>query len=128
MDLSDADGVAILELTRKLAPEYFGKCLFASIDLSTKSRYVTNLLLELQIDKLDPPLALMVRSHGEAVRFFRLEYEYDELESGGYDSLIKNWLLSIFNGEVTAGRFITEDDDVTVAVPPAEEDNESAEL
>lgn len=108
VDLSDADGVSILEMARKMAGEYFGKCLFASIDLSTKSRYTTNLLLELQIDKLDPPLALLVRSHGEAVRFFRLEYDYDELESGGYEPMIRNWLASIFKGEVSAGRFITE--------------------
>lgn len=122
LDLSDADGVSVLELAKKMAPEYFGKCIFASIDLSTKSRYTTNLLLELQVDKLDPPLALMVRSHGEAVRFFRLEYDYDELESGGYEPLIRNWLGSVFSGEVAAGRYITEND--KNAEPPLDEHSE----
>lgn len=125
MDLSDADGLSILEIARKLAKDFFGKCIFASIDLSVKSRYVTNLLLELQIDKLDPPLALMVRSHGEAIRFFRLEYDYDAVESGGYDAMIKNWLASIFTGEITAERFITDSEEISIAATVSEEKNGS---
>jgi protein disulfide-isomerase A1 len=125
LDMSDADGVSLLEISRKLAPDYFGKCLFASIDLSTKSRYTTNLLLELEIDKLDPPLALMARSHEGAIRFFRLEYDYDELESGGYETLIQNWLGSIFSGEIRAGKVIAEQEDNIK--PPAASGGEEEE-
>ena len=124
VDLSDADGIDQLESARRLAPTYFGKCIFASIDLSTKSRYTTNLLLELEIDKLDPPLALMVRSYEGSVRFFRLEYDYDELESGGYELLIQNWLTSVFRGEVQTTKRISEDGTVSAFQPEETKNND----
>lgn len=110
VDVSTEDGRATLATARELAPQFYGKCIFAYADLTSKSRYLTTLLADLEIDKSSPPLAIGVRSVENSVRFYRLEYEDWLLEGNAEHPKygIERWIIDVLRGVAQTSKIISD--------------------
>jgi hypothetical protein len=100
VDFDTTEGATLLTVARELAPTFFGKCLFAFIDLSSKSRYVTNLLLDLEIDKSDPPIVLSVRSIDGELIHYRMETDHWILQENELKDAVRKWVVSVLKGDI----------------------------
>jgi hypothetical protein len=120
----EAEGLRVLSIAQSLAPDFFGFALFAFIDLSKTSRFITNLMVDLEIDRLNPPFALVAKSERDVINFFRLNYDYnnEDLLSKSDDDLkssMKQWIRLVLRGDIKPSKALRETSGPSQAKPHA---------
>jgi hypothetical protein len=121
----EAEGLRVLNIAQSLAPDFYGFALFAFIDLSKTSRFITNLIVDLEIDRLNPPLALVAKSERDVINFFRLKNDdnNEDLLSKSDDDLrssIKQWTRLVLRGDMKPAKALRDSSGSSQAMPKAE--------
>lgn len=129
----DAEGLRLLSIAQSIAADFYGFALFAYVDLSKTTRFITNLIVDLGIDRMNPPLALLAKSERDVINFYRLESEHqgEDLLSKTDDDLraaVKQWARLVLRGDVKASKAVRDSSETAKPKPKANAGGEAGKI